>query len=76
LAVGRQRGDVNETQQRVNNWMLFEPHSKVKDDPNPDARDPGAMLEKEGVETGGKRKSFIYVNTTGLRGTRSKPSTR
>ena len=40
---------------------LFEPYDKIKD-PNPDARAAGAALIKEGVDTGGKRKTFIYVN--------------
>lgn len=40
---------------------LFEPYDKVKE-PNTEAREAGAALVKEGVETGGKRKTFIYVN--------------
>ncbi len=40
---------------------LFEPYDKIKE-PNPDARSAGAVLVKEGVEAGGKRKTFIYVN--------------
>jgi len=39
----------------------FEPYDKIKD-PNPDARAAGAALIKEGVDTGGRRKTFIYVN--------------
>ncbi|PYJ86182.1 MAG: DUF72 domain-containing protein [Verrucomicrobia bacterium] len=40
---------------------LFEPYDKIKE-PNPDARTAGAALVKEGVDGGGKRKTFIYVN--------------
>ena len=40
---------------------LFEPYDKVKE-PNLEAREAGAVLVKEGVETGPKRKTFIYVN--------------
>ena len=40
---------------------LFEPYDKVKD-PNPDARAAGIALIKDGVSTGAKRKTFIYVN--------------
>jgi uncharacterized protein YecE (DUF72 family) len=40
---------------------LFEPYDRIKE-PNPDARAAGAALVKEGVDSGGKRKTFIYVN--------------
>jgi len=40
---------------------LFEPYDKVKD-PNLEARAAGASLIKEGVDTGGRRKTFIFVN--------------
>jgi hypothetical protein len=40
---------------------MFEPYDKIKD-PNPDARAAGAALIKESIETGGRRKTFIYVN--------------
>ena len=40
---------------------LFEPYDRIKD-ANPDARVAGAALIKEGVEAGGKRKTFIFVN--------------
>jgi uncharacterized protein YecE (DUF72 family) len=40
---------------------MFEPYDEVKD-PNPDARAAGAALIKESVDTGGRRKTFIYVN--------------
>jgi hypothetical protein len=40
---------------------LFEPYDKLKE-PNPDARAAGALLTKEGVEAGPKRKTFIFVN--------------
>ena len=40
---------------------MFEPYDKVKDS-NPDARAAGAALIKDGVSTGAKRKTFIYVN--------------
>ncbi len=40
---------------------LFEPYDKIKD-PNPDARAVGAALIKEGVDSGGRGKTFIWVN--------------
>jgi len=40
---------------------LFEPYDQIKDQ-NPDARAAGSALIKEGAESGGKRKTFIYVN--------------
>lgn len=40
---------------------MFEPYDKVKD-PNSDARAAGAALIKDGVSTGARRKTFIYVN--------------
>jgi uncharacterized protein YecE (DUF72 family) len=40
---------------------LFEPYDRVKE-ANPDARTAGTALVREGVETGARRKTFIYVN--------------
>jgi len=40
---------------------LFEPYDQVKE-PNPEVRVAGAALMKEGVEAGGRRKTFVYVN--------------
>ena len=37
------------------------PYDKIKD-PNPNARAAGAAIIKESVDTGGRRKTFIYVN--------------
>ena len=46
---------------KLHNPEWFEPYDKVKDS-NPDARAAGAALIKDGVSTGAKRKTFIYVN--------------
>ena len=40
---------------------LFEPYDQIKDS-DPDARAAGAALIKEGVQTGPKRRTFVYVN--------------
>ncbi|MBI3853307.1 MAG: DUF72 domain-containing protein [Verrucomicrobia bacterium] len=40
---------------------LFSPYDRVKE-PDAEARAAGAKLIKEGVATGGQRKTFIYVN--------------
>jgi uncharacterized protein YecE (DUF72 family) len=40
---------------------LFEPYDRIQR-PNPEARAAGAALVKEGLETGPKRKTFVFVN--------------
>jgi uncharacterized protein YecE (DUF72 family) len=40
---------------------LFEPYDRIKE-ANRDARAAGAALIKEGIESGPKRKTFVYVN--------------